>query len=500
MSPLRRRTVERLAHVTLRSRLMAVLLACLLVSCAIVAVVTSLALRRFLVDRLDQQLAAAGNRYAVGLEHPGDPDQDTDDNAFRTVPGQEVGTLGARVAGGAVTAAAVVGEPSANTAAARSALARLGPSARPRTVDLPGLGEYRLAVSRGADGDLLVTGLPEGPVDETITRLLVVEGIVFAVALLVTLGAGGLFVRLSLRPLNRVAGTALQVSELPLASGAVSIPDRVDNPAPGTEVGQVADAFNHMLEHVESALRERHASEDRLRRFIADASHELRTPVAVIRSHAEYAQRLDEALPPDVDHALARITAESNRMSVLVDDLLLLARLDAGRPLAKDTVDLTRLTLDAVRDAQVAGPDHTWRLELPDEPVQVTGDEHALHSALANLLTNARVHTPVASTVTVSLIGADPGPVRLTVADDGPGIPPALAERVFERLVHGESSSRETGGSGLGLAIVAAIVAAHGGRVDLQSRPGRTVFTVELPATDTGVSPDSVPVEVLGDQ
>jgi two-component system OmpR family sensor kinase len=277
------------------------------------------------------------------------------------------------------------------------------------------------------------------------------------------------------------------------------MPDRVDNPAPGTEVGQVADAFNHMLEHVEAALRERHASEDRLRRFIADASHELRTPVAVIRSHAEYAQRLDESLPPDVDRALDRITSESNRMSVLVDDLLLLARLDAGRPLASDTVDLTRLTLDAVRDAQVAGRDHTWRLELPDEPVQVTGDEHALHSALANLLTNARVHTPAGSTVTVSLVRAAPGRVRLSVADDGPGVPTALSERVFERLVHGESSSRQTGGSGLGLAIVAAIVAAHGGRVDLQSRPGHTVFTVDLPAPDAVASTDLATVEVLGD-
>ncbi|MCU1657811.1 MAG: two-component system sensor kinase [Pseudonocardiales bacterium] len=472
-------------HITLRGRLVAVLLACLLFSCVTIGVVTTLSLQRFLLDRLDQQLSEAGNRYAVSLEHPGDGD--ADDSDFRSVVGQPTGTLGARVLNGAVTALGVVGSSDRGSAAqTRAAIAAMRPSSRPRTVHVPGLGEYRLLVQPGRDGDLLITGLPEHPVDETIARLLEVEGIVFGLALLASGVVGALLVRLSLRPLNRVASTALQVSELPLASGEVSIPDRVDNPAPGTEVGQVAEAFNHMLEHVESALTVRQSSEDQLRRFIADASHELRTPVSVIRSHAEYAQRVGGEIPDEVTHALGRITAESDRISMLVDDLILLARLDSGRPLAREPVDLTRITLDAVRDAQIAGPEHQWRLDLPDQPVIVRGDEHALHQALANLLANARVHTPAGTTVTVAIDAtATRTGAILTVTDDGPGVPPDVAPRVFERLVHGNGAARGTsGGSGLGLAIVAAILHAQNGRIELTSAPGRTQFRIELAASD----------------
>ena len=481
------RGAGRFRHVTLRGRLVAVLLACLLVSCVVVAAATSFALRRFLVDRLDQQLAAAGVRYAVSLEHPGDGD--TDDRDFRQVEGQPGGTLGARAVGGKVTAMDVVGAPTATahgSAAARAALGRLAVTRGPRTVQIPDLGEYRVMVTAGQDGDVLITGLPEHPIDETIARLLAIETVVFLGALLVSGIVAAFFVRLSLRPLTRVAATALQVSRLPLASGEVSIPDRVTDPAPGTEVGQVAEAFDHMLEHVESALSVRQASEDQLRRFIADASHELRTPVAVIRSHAEYAQRVGVD-QPEVERALGRITAESDRMSMLVDDLLLLARLDSGRPLASEPVDLTRVTLDAVRDAQVAGPEQHWRLDLADEPVSVRGDEHVLHQALANLLANARTHTPAGTTVTVALHheGGDLGPVVLTVADDGPGVPPQVQPQIFERFVHGKTAARNSagsGGSGLGLSIVAAIVRAHGGRIDLTSGPGNTEFRIELPA------------------
>jgi two-component system OmpR family sensor kinase len=476
----------RLRHLSLRGRLVAVLLACLLVSCVVVAAATTFALRRFLVDRLDQQLAAAGNRYAVSLEHPGD--HDADDSDFQLVVGQAEGTLGARIVGGHVTAMGVVGASTGEATgndSTRAALGRLTPASGPRTVRLPDLGEYRVIVSEGQDGDVLVTGLPEHPVDETIARLLGIETVVFLGALLVSGVVAALWVRHSLRPLTRVAATALQVSQLPLASGEVSIPDRVTDPAPGTEVGQVAEAFDHMLEHVESALSVRQASEDQLRRFIADASHELRTPVAVIRSHAEYAQRVGAELPAEVQRALGRITAESDRMSMLVDDLLLLARLDAGRPLAREPVDLTRVTLDAVRDAQVAGPDHQWRLDLADEPVSVRGDEQVLHQALANLLANARAHTPAGTTVTVALHRRPDGerPAQLTVTDDGPGVPPHLQPEIFERFVHGTSAARgASAGSGLGLSIVAAIVHAHDGRIELTSVPGRTEFLIELRA------------------
>jgi two-component system OmpR family sensor kinase len=245
-------------------------------------------------------------------------------------------------------------------------------------------------------------------------------------------------------------------------------------------------AFNRMLGHVESALARRAASESRLRRFAADASHELRTPLAAIRGYAELARRKAGADPADIQHALQRVESESARMSVLVDELLLLARLDAGRPLAQEPVDLSRLAIDATSDARVAAPDHRWLLELPDEPVGVRGDEHRLHQVLANLISNAARHTPAGSTVTVTLTdGAEPGMIELSVTDNGPGIPPELQPKLFDRFVRGDSSrSREAGSTGLGLAIVEAVTAAHHGSVRLDSRPGHTRFTITLPRLD----------------
>jgi two-component system OmpR family sensor kinase len=250
---------------------------------------------------------------------------------------------------------------------------------------------------------------------------------------------------------------------------------------PRTEVGQLGAAFNRMLGHVESALARRHASEARLRSFAADASHELRTPLAAIRGYAELAQRYQGTLPPEVEHALSRVASESARMSELVEDLLLLARLDAGRPLQSLPVDLSRLAIDATSDARVAAPGHRWQLELPDGPVQVRGDEQRLHQVLANLLSNARTHTPAGTTVTVALRSTD-GTAELTVTDDGPGIPPKLRPDIFERFVRGDSSrSRAVGSTGLGLSIVAAVIAAHHGTVAVGSEPGQTRFTITLP-------------------
>jgi two-component system, OmpR family, sensor kinase len=295
------------------------------------------------------------------------------------------------------------------------------------------------------------------------------------------LGTG--FVRLSLRPLRRVAATATRVTELPLASGDVTLPDRVPDADPRTEVGQVGLAFNRMLGHVESALARRAASESRLRRFAADASHELRTPLAAIRGYAELARRHPGPIPDDIHRALSRVESESSRMTVLVDELLLLAQLDAGRPLAKEPVDLTRLAIDATSDARAASPAHRWQLELPGEPVQVEGDEHRLHQVLANLMSNAAKHTPPGTTVTVAVTtDEEPGTVRLSVTDDGPGIPEDLQPALFERFVRGDSARSGAGAStGLGLAIVQAVTTAHGGSVGVTSRPGRTSFVITLP-------------------
>ncbi|HEV7204542.1 MAG TPA: HAMP domain-containing sensor histidine kinase [Jatrophihabitans sp.] len=470
----------------LRTQLVALLLALLVVAFVLVALVTSIALRGFLIERLDQQLAAAGDRFSLSLEHP---DGDADNNRFSDVAGQATGTLGARVLNGTVTAAAVVGrDPDDRSTApgsrARAQLATLTASSHPRTIRLEHLGEYRIIVNRGQDQDLLITGLPEHPVDETIGRLVGIEAVVFAGALALAGISGAFFVRLALRPLNRVAETASRVSDLPLSSGTVSLPERAPEGDPHTEVGTLSTAFNHMLEHVESSLHQRQASEERLRRFIADASHELRTPVAVVRSHAELARRTGGPLTPEVERSLTRIGAESERMGHLVDDLLLLARLDTGRPLAHDEVDLTRLVLDATSDARVAGPQHRWQLDLPREPIAVDGDEHALHQVLANLLANARTHTPDGTTVLVSLQRTDTGQARIEVADDGPGVPAPVLPGIFERFVRADQArSASTGSSGLGLAIVDAIVRAHGGTITVTSRPGDTRFTVTLGAS-----------------
>jgi two-component system OmpR family sensor kinase len=286
---------------------------------------------------------------------------------------------------------------------------------------------------------------------------------------------------MSLRPLHRVAATASRVTELPLADGTVTLPERVPETNPGTEVGQVSAAFNRMLGHVESALARRADSEARLRRFAADASHELRTPLAAIRGYAELARRHPGPVPDDIAHALGRVESESARMSVLVDELLLLARLDAGRPLASEPVDLTRLAIDTTSDARASGQDHRWVLDLPGEPVLVRGDEHRLHQVIANLLSNARTHTPPGTTVAVRLATPDSGQVELSVTDDGPGIPAELQPALFDRFVRGNGArARKSGGTGLGLSIVHAVVTAHGGTVTLTSRPGLTRFTITL--------------------
>jgi two-component system OmpR family sensor kinase len=300
--------------------------------------------------------------------------------------------------------------------------------------------------------------------------------------------------RIALHPLRRVAATATRVSELPLHRGEVALIDRVpdSDTDPRTEVGQVGAALNRMLGHVGSALHARQESETRVRQFVADASHELRTPLASIRGYAELTRRGHEPVGRDTQHALGRIESEAARMTTLVEDLLLLARLDAGRPLSPAPTDLSPLVVDAVSDARAAGGGHVWRLDLPDDPALVHGDPQRLHQVLTNLLANARTHTPPGTTVTAR-VAAEPSGVRLQVEDDGPGIPAELQPVVFERFARGDASrARATGSAGstgLGLAIVHSVVAAHGGTVALASEPGRTVFTVTLPPADSQLVP-----------
>jgi two-component system, OmpR family, sensor kinase len=361
---------------------------------------------------------------------------------------------------------------------------QITPNDPPTDIDLGStLGDYRVVATTQLDSSVTVAAIPLEDTHETLMKVALVTGGGVLVAVIIAGLAGVVIIRRTLRPLDRVAATATRVSELELDRGEVDLAQRVPEAFTDarTEVGQVGAALNRMLDHVGNALEARHASETQVRQFVADASHELRTPLAAIRGYAELSRRSRKPVPEEIAHVLNRVESEAKRMTLLVEDLLLLARLDAGRPLAHDPVDLTMLVVDAVSDAHAAGPGHRWQLDLPDEPVTVVGDGARLHQVLANLLANARTHTPEGTSVTVS-VGATGDAAVLKVTDEGPGIPEELQPHIFERFSRGDSSrSRAAGSTGLGLSIVSAVVSAHGGSVSVQSTPGRTVLTVLLP-------------------
>ncbi|KGH48079.1 histidine kinase [Modestobacter caceresii] len=479
---------------SLRTRLLVAFVVPLVLVLTLVGVVSVTALRSELGGQVDAQLAAAAARAQDPDRGPG---RDDDEGGGRPegldARGQGEGTLVAEVTDGVVRRSGVVpqfGEPLTLTDAQESVLAGLPTDGEPVTRDLGGgLGEYRLVARTTSDDDVLVTGLPLSGAADAVRNLVTVELLAGLAALLAAAGTAVLVIRRTLAPLDRVAATATRVSELPLASGEVQLAERMapEDTDPGTEVGQVGAALNRMLDHVEGSLAARQESETRVRQFVADASHELRTPLASIRGYAELVRRQHSEVAGDVGHAMNRVESEALRMSALVEELLLLARLDAGRELASEEVDLTALAVDAVSDAHVAGPGHHWQLDLPDTPVVVRGDAARLHQVLVNLLGNARSHTPAGTTVTTSL-RTEGDKAVLQVLDDGPGVPAGLQGHVFERFARGDASrSRSAGSTGLGLAIVHAVVTAHGGSVELASTPGRTAFTVRLPhATQAG--------------
>ena len=479
---------------TLRRRLVVALVALIAVLFLVIGLVTQAVLNRFLVHQLDSQLTDAAKRtqqFPPSPAHNGPGDEDDGDYQFPR--GTPTGTLAAKIDGGVITSAEVLdGDGTSDVADSElPTLASLPVDGEPHTRALGALGTYRLRASRTPDGDVIITGLPMASVNDTMRQTALVGLLVAGSGLLVAGLTGAAIVRITLRPLRRIAATASRVSELPLDRGEVALSVRVpetDTDA-RTEAGQVGAALNRMLGHVAAALSARQASEMRVRQFVADASHELRTPLTAIRGYAELARRVQDRIPADIAHSVSRVESESGRMTILVDDMLLLARLDSGRPLAQEPVDLSRLLVDAVTDAHAAGPDHTWKIDLPDELVVVTGDGARLHQVVANLLANARTHTPPGTVVMVTLATED-GDVVLTVSDDGPGIPPNLLPDIFERFARGDTSrSRAAGSTGLGLAIVAAVIEAHHGIVTADSEPGRTTFTVRLPRQGRDPSP-----------
>jgi two-component system OmpR family sensor kinase len=478
---------------SLRAKLTAQLVVVVAVVCVMITLVTELALRVFLMDQLDGSLSAASDRALSQLDQRDQrdhrnprPGEAQPPNPLDTL-GQAAGTLGAVITqDGKVLFAArrnSSGEAEALDASGQAQLAQVPRDGGKYTRDIGKFGDYRLTTVKTRLGDTLITGLPHSDVDDIQWTVgLILLGISL-VALIAAFGAGRLIVRRTLRPLQRVAATAGRVVELPLDRGEIPLSVRVPDADtdPRTEVGQVGAALNRMLGHVGNALAVRAASENRVRQFVADASHELRTPLAAIRGYAELTRRSRDEVPSDVAYAMSRVESETARMTTLVEDLLLLARLDSGRPLEAERVDLSRLVVDAVNDARIAGPEHLWRLDVPESPVIVTGDTQRLHQVLANLLANARTHTPPGTTVTAGIEPLDDR-IILSVADNGPGVPAELMPDIFERFSRGERSrSRAAGSTGLGLAIVAAVVAAHRGTVEATSVPGRTVLTVTLP-------------------
>jgi two-component system, OmpR family, sensor kinase len=359
-----------------------------------------------------------------------------------------------------------------------------GPDADPavyRTADVTGSDDQlRLRISLLDDGSVLFVGQPLHDTEQSRRQLLVIELVVMASALVVAVAVGWVLVGAGLRPLRRVEGTALAV-----AGG------RLDVRAPGaddrTEVGRLAAALNTMLDRIHESFDERDATEaalrnsqQRMRRFVADVSHELRTPLAAVSAYAELLER-GARTRPDVDRAIHGIAVESGRMNELVEELLLLARLDEGRPLEQVTVDLAALLVDAARTARTVAPDHPVALSI-SEVVTVTGDATRLRQVVDNLLANVRTHTPP-GTITSITLTTNGDEAVVVVADDGPGMQPVDAERMFERFYRTDSSrSRQTGGAGLGMPIVAAIVAAHGGNVHVDTAPGAGLrVTVSIP-------------------
>jgi two-component system OmpR family sensor kinase len=383
---------------------------------------------------------------------------------------------------------AATAAPDGLTADGLSVLLALEAGNDARTVAVPGLGLYRVLAQERQWGRLqvvTVVALPYSEVTRPMTSQLIMAGLLTLGAILIAYIGARRVVERSLRPLTRLAATATHVSNLPLESGEGHVPIRVapGDANPASEVGQVGLAFNHMLDNVENALAARHRSETKVRRFVADASHELRNPLASIRGYAELTRRGADELPSDAAHALGRIEAESERMSALVQDLLLLARLDSEPTLDLHPTDVTEIVLNAVSDARAASSDHVWALDLPEDVVVARADPHRLHQVVANLLANARTHTPPGTRVETALRRQD-GWAVISVTDNGPGVPAEIQDSVFERFTRADVSRvRQAGGSstGLGLAIVSAVVNAHGGQVSLESRPGSTTFAIRIP-------------------
>ena len=491
------------AHKKLSLRRMIVLtvVAVVFVLTGAIGCLSTWALEASLMDRADIRVQAASQRGNTRrhsesteknvaqqlLQTYGSDSSDYNPPAGLDAPGQAAGTLALLRNRQGVVASAYINNEGKYTYLTRDQINTLmaalnSGKTKPFTVYVEGLGTYRVLVTRDSvSSDAVLTGVSLADDEALIGRQMIIE--VLLVGSGVVLAAVVCFGLVSrfLQPLRRVAATARQVATQPMDSGEVQIERRVslDDLCSSTEVGEVGTALNTLLDHVNDALEVRQRSETQVRQFVADASHELRTPLAAIRGYTELVRsgREGDQLSEISQQAMDRIASESLRMSELVNDLLLLARLDAGRELEDELVDLAPVLIESVADAQIAGPDHTFELDLSavfgvDEDLDeqlplVRGDEQRLRQVLANLLANARLHTPAGTHVWVKLL-QEGDEYRIVVADNGPGISPQLRGKLFERFTRADASRNRQGGStGLGLAICAAIAQAHGGSVQL---------------------------------
>ncbi|WP_407708985.1 sensor histidine kinase [Arthrobacter nitrophenolicus] len=475
----------------LRTRLIALAMALLIAICGAVGVASYASMDAFLTRQLDDQLNQAADR----ANDPGRPPM----GGFNgrdplDARGQSVGTVNARIVSGQVNSGGFLASDTTRAPLStedKEILLELPADGRPVDRTLSN-GGYRLVAVQTNFGDVLVTGLPLAGKESTLASLVWTFVFVSLAGLLMIGLVGTVLIRRTMKPLEQLSEVATRVSQLPLDAGEVALAVRVppSNSNPGTEVGSVGHALNLMLDNVANALQARQKSETKVRQFVADASHELRTPLTAIRGYTEL-MRMTEDFTPDGQKSLARVQSQSERMTALVEDLLLLARLDEGQPLKLSEVDLTQLVVESVSDEKVMAPAHTWRLELPDEPVLVNGDAAQLRQVLMNLLSNARKHTPAGTTVVTGVGTTSEGAAVVTVTDDGGGIPEEFVDHVFSRFARADAArkgagdqagaSAAEGTSGLGLSIVQSIIEAHGGKVTVTSQPGRTEFALQLP-------------------
>lgn len=508
---------------TLRRKLVILIVTVVLLVSAAIAVILSVSLKNNLYGQLNDELRSASNRavnrpsFIDGFTRvPSFPRSTGGDGADpdpqdRIPLGQAAGTITVSYIQGIAFDAGYIDESGAYqylTQEQFDVLDAVENNGEIASVKVPEIGTYHAISESDRSGNRTITAISTAQVSDALRAFTALSTLLIGLATAFAGAAGFYFIRRSLRPLDAVASTATLVSELPLSRGEVSEITRVpqDLTDESTEVGKVGAAFNRMIGHVESSLSARHWSETQVRQFVADASHELRTPLASIRGYAELVRRTNQDIPEVTGQALGRIESESVRMTALVEDMLLLAHLDAGRELATDVVDLSMLSILTLSDAHAAGPQHVWKLDLPEDPCEVVGDESRLQQVLVNLLANARVHTPEGTHVTLALKPQANGDTIISVSNNGPQISPQLLDTMFQRFTRGDSARNRSGGStGLGLAIAQAIVSAHNGTISVTSTPTNTEFQVLLPhrsaASETvpapqgpGVSPNTTPV------